>query len=71
MGVTIVTYACGHSTRNSNFDRLDTEYVVNDSCISCFKSTHRLLQEGESLSQFVTRKTSRQEECKPVKRWGF
>ncbi len=66
MGTTIVSYACGHSTRNSNFDRLDTTYSSADACMDCFKSTHRLLQENESLSQFVARKMAEQER-KPSK----
>lgn len=69
MGTTTVNYACGHSTRNAYPDREDTAYNSSDSCINCFKSTHKLLQEGESLSDFVTRHTSGQE--KPAKRWHF
>ena len=73
MGVTVVEYTCGHSTRNTYPDRENTVYQSADCCIDCFKSKNRLLQEGESLSTFVTRHTDTTTEAKPEsrKRWAF
>lgn len=55
IGSLTIVYACGHSTRTS----LPGEHTVTrstDSCMDCYRNSHRLLQEQETLAQFVDRK---------------
>jgi hypothetical protein len=53
-----VQYSCGHSAISSIVATEDETRYNSCECAECWKSTHRLLQEGQSLADFVTESTS-------------
>ncbi len=55
MGTLTTWYACGHFTRTT-LPGPDDQVQSSDRCMDCYRNSHKLLQETETLVQFVDRK---------------
>ncbi len=58
MATLTVVYSCGHSSVSSFVGDEDETTECSSDCTDCWKDSHSLLQEGQSLADFVAESTA-------------